>query len=357
VADPRPYLHLIVPGLFGPLPRRLFEMGFAWPRAPMLERLLARSERVVAPASGVAELLFRLFALAREAASELPSASLSRLGEGFAGDDACWIHADPVHLKPDLDRVLLFDARHLELTQEQAEALAQEVETFYREDGWRLQVAAPERWYLRLPQAPELLTQPLEKAVGRNMEPFLPQGRDAGAWRTRLNEVQMLMHHSAVNQRRERCGRAAINGLWFWGVGRLPAVPGPPPFTAVYTEALLARGMALHAGTTPGAPPAGLDPLLRSHSEGNVLVLLEDLSAPLLDADALAWKQAVESLERSWFAPLGVAFGKRLCGLSLYPGQGDCYTCCGGWLGRFWRRTRSLESYLESGGSEAVAPR
>jgi len=340
-------LHLLVPGLFGPLPRRAIG-GCDWPRPPFLERLLARGDRTSLSVRGLPELLFHMFGLSTESDSELPSASLCRLAEGLPADHACWMHADPVHLEPDLHRVLLFDTRHLQLPREQAEQLAHQVEAFYRGDGWRLQVAAPGRWYLRLPQAPDLRTQPLEQVVGRNIEPFLPAGPDAGPWRTRLNEVQMLLYDSEVNLERERLGQAPINGLWFWGAGRLPAASAATPFAAVYADRLLARGLALYCGVTPLAPPPAADQLLQAQAAGEVLVVLDQLSGPLLDADPASWKDALEGLEKTWFEPLGRALGSRLRCLYLYPAQQHRYRVGPASLRRLWRRRRPLESYLRT---------
>jgi len=339
---------LVVPGLFDALPRRL-SPEFAWPRPPALERLLARAAPTRRPPTTVAELLFELYALPIPSDADLPSAALCRLADGFAADDACWMHADPVHLKPDRDRLLLFDGRHMELSREQAEQLAQQLGSFYRGEGWRLQVAAPERWYLQLPRTPKLRTRPVEQAVGRNLEPFLPAGPEGGPWRSRLNEVQMLLHHSEVNLEREQQGLPSINGLWFWGAGRLPTGSGRAPFTAVYTDQLLTRGLALWQGIPAHDRPSGLDQLLATQPGGEVLVLLDDLQLPLLDAEPVAWRAALEALELAWFAPLSRALGRRLGWLCLYPGQGWRYVCGPGSLRRFWRRPRPLESYCREG--------
>lgn len=341
-------LHLLVPGLLGPLPGRLWA-ELDWPRPASLERLLARADQCSLTVTSAADLLFYLSGLPSPSGVDLPSAALCRLADGFPPDDGCWMHADPVHLKPDRDRVLLFDARHLELSREQAEQLARQVEVFYRDDGWRLEMASPERWYLRLPRTPAMRTRPIEEAVGRSLEPYLPAGPEAVPWRTRLNEVQMLLHHSEVNQQREQSGRPAINGLWLWGAGRLPAVPRHIPLAEIYADQLLARGLALHLGIAVHPRPVDLDQLLDGQVKGEVLVLLDDLHAPLLDADPMAWRDAVEALERAWFLPLTRALGRRSLGLYLYAGQARRYACTSRSLRRFWRRRQPLASHITAG--------
>ncbi len=339
-------LHLLVPGLLGPLSRQAQDPGFVWPVAPALERLLARS-RADPDNDSLGTCLFRLFGLTLPPGGELPSAALCRLGEGLAADAGCWMHADPVHLHADRDRVLLFDARHLELDMEQARRLADEVEAHYAEDGWRLEMVRPERWYLRLPEPPALRTHSLEAVVGRHIEPYLPEGEAARNWRFRLNETQMLLHAAAVNQERAATGLRPVNGLWYWGAGVLPPTPLEAPFTAVWSDDPLSRGLAQHAGLEPRPQPRDLAQLLEVAAGGELLVLLDRLQGPLLDGDLAGWRRGVETLEADWIQPLLSALGRGpLERLSLYPLAGRTYRSTPGAMRRFWRRRRPLRALV-----------
>ena len=48
-------------------------------------------------------------------------------------------HADPVHLRPDRDRLILFDSRNLGITHEEAGALVGLFNGHFAADGMRLQ--------------------------------------------------------------------------------------------------------------------------------------------------------------------------------------------------------------------------
>ena len=204
-------LHLVIPGLLGPL-GRFEEEGIA-PRTPILETLLARADRSGAGGDDHLSTLFGLFGYSAPQGADWPSAALCRLADGGAADTGYWLHADPVLLKPDMDRLLLFDGRSLEIAPVEAEVLGKLILGHFADQGWRLEQAAPDRWYLQLPEAPALVTRPLHRVAGRNLFPFLPEGGDRGRWRSLLNEIQMLLHHADVNQARRAAGRPEINGL------------------------------------------------------------------------------------------------------------------------------------------------
>ena len=52
----------------------------------------------------------------------------------------------------------------------------------------------------------------------------LPTGEDGQAGARHLLEAQMVLHASAVNERRESRGALPVNSLWLWGGGSAPLV-------------------------------------------------------------------------------------------------------------------------------------
>ncbi len=71
----------------------------------------------------------------------------------------------------------------------------------------------------------DLATTPLSVAIGRDIEPLMPQGDDALRFRSLLNELQMLLFEHPVNQAREARGELPINSLWLWGGGHKRPAP------------------------------------------------------------------------------------------------------------------------------------
>jgi hypothetical protein len=292
----------------------------------------------------LATTLFPLFHLNAEEGADLPTAAVCRLGITGLRDDGCWLHADPVFLKADGDRLLLFDAAHLNIRQGDAESLVARLKEHFAADGWHLEALTPDHWYLRLAHTPDLRTQPLAAVIGRNIDPFLPAGMEGARWQALMNEVQMLFHGAEANLQREVDGLLPINSLWFSGAGCLPQ-DVTPPYGAVTADEPLAQGLA-HLAGIPCRPLPERSEALLLEGEGQ-LVLYHHLQRPVLDADPHAWSEAVARFQ-SWLDPLLRMLGeKRLGSIRLYPCDGRVYGIDRRTQWRLWRRRRPISDYLE----------
>jgi hypothetical protein len=343
------HLQLLIPGLIWP------EALAATPSLPSLELLLARGRRSKAAAPDATTWLFAAHDAARHEA-----APFALLGDGGTPDDACWICADPVHLKLQRDALLLADASLLNITREEADALVASLNAHFAQDGFALQAPQPGRWYARLASPPDLATTPLALAAGQSADPILPTGADAARWHARMNEVQMLLHDHPVNEAREARGAMPVNSLWFWGAGALPrsgdnADDKPPRlFSQVWADTPLPRGLARWSGAAAQSLPASARALLETApAEGVGLVVLDGLDAARSYGDAGAWDARLRELEAEWFAPLLTALRERRIGmLSVhgFGGQGDknsfSLETVRQDLGRFWRRPKPLAKQL-----------
>ena len=310
-----PVLHLLVPGLLGPAPRG----AAALPRLPNVERVLARGERRDGPASYVAAL-FELFGQPVSVDEDMPSAALCHAREtGKAADD--WVlHADPVHLRPDQDRLLLFDAGILDLEAEEAAALADCFNGHFAADGLRIEAPTPGRWYLRCAEPPGVCTTTLDEVTGRNLDPYLPTGPRARFWRGVLNETQMLFHDHPVNAARISAGREPVSGIWLSGGGRMPP-RGSTRIAHLTGDDLLAEALAAQA-----------DPV---SSAGDELIVEQALWRAMLAADAAAWMAALVEFDRRLDTWLDT---DRPCRLSVCDGRAVHWERS--MRRRFWRRVR-----------------
>ncbi len=341
MAKPR-NLHLIVPGLLGPMPT-LDQAGVALD-SRLLERLLSRARRVAHPGHDLESVLFGLFGIALENVPNPPTAPYRRIGDGAAADDRYWLQLTPVYLRPDQDRLLLFDVEDLDLTLDEANELAQLFNSHFAEEGWQAEVRHPHRWYLPLDPAPSLRTHELTDAFGRNMDLFLPEGEEGIRWHGALNEIQMLFYAADLNARREQAGKGPINGLWFSGGGRL-ASRAQTRLTALYGDSPLLRGLALVAEQSLKPLPEPADSLL--DQGGELLACYDRLQRPVLCADPLGWSEQVSQFA-AWIEPLvdGIR-KKRLDSLLLYTCNGHQYRIDRAALRRFWRRRRPLADRLD----------
>jgi len=309
-------------------------------RLPALQTLMARGTRQPCPAEGVEAAL--CVALGIERQQDWPLAPITLMADGGESGDAYWLRADPVHLRVMRDRIVLADGEALALSREEADALAGTIGQHFGGDLSPLPLH-PRRWYLRFPVAPSLVTTPLSVAVGRDIDPLLPQGGDAMRFRTQLNELQMLLHEHPVNQAREARGDLPVNSLWLWGGGHLPAIrTHSMPIYARDAEAQMLGGFC---GARVHALPTQLD---AQWLETDGVILLDGLTRSGQVGDACGWREALRDLERDWFVPL---LGRlRTLGPHdlrlLDPVNGKALRLQARDAWKFWRRPHRLISML-----------
>lgn len=334
-------LRLICPGLLGPLTADVRDL----PPTPVLDRILSRARGGPSGPRDPVETLCEAFGLVSGSDADLPSAPLCLSAVRPPADPgAVWFHADPVHLRPDRDRLLLFAGPSLAIRDDEAESLTDTFNRHFATDGLRLVKAGPSNWFLRVPEAPRLCTWSLHRVVGRPVDAYLPWGPDAKTWERWQTEAQMLFFSHPVNEERARLGRPAISGVWTWGGGVLPQVKAGPGLTVA--DYPLAVGLARAAGgqilglegwcpLADGAPAAD-----------RVLVFWDGLWWPSLEGDAAAWRQALQWLETLMGDLLrGLSAGRIRC-LSLEDGEGLRFVLSRFGALRLWRRRGSLRDWI-----------
>ena len=348
------HCHLLLPDLFWP--ERDFADIYRELHTPALERLLAKgrwqaaspADEEGAAASESAETwLCQRFGV--ETQSDWPAAPFSLLADGGEPGSHHWLRADPVHLQLEGGRLVLANSDAFSLSQAEADSLAASLNAHFSGDGLAFDALRPHRWYLRLAKAPLLNTTALTRAAGRRIDGLLPRGADAALWHARLNEIQMLLHGHAVNERREAAGAPPINSVWLWGAGCI-AHALPAAFNAVWSDDPFAAGLAHAARVAARALPARAAELLGASSSAGVnLILLDGLRTPARYGDAHAWRTCLEQLERDWISPLLDALKQDRIGmLSLHgfgPAGAVSVETARGDLRRFWRRVKPLAAY------------
>ena len=392
---------LLVPGLLGPRSRRGDSgpgSGAAGPGDPdatcalvdgldlhALDHLLARARHAVEPPadSSVEALTFRVFGHeARPAAGDGPdvpragtTSHPATAGGPAAGDAPCipsadwpvaaitalvdceapigragpWLRADPVHLRPDVADLVLFDAVDAGVSSEEARALAEIVNGALRPGGPVIDAAHPHRWYVALEAPARMATIPLSLAAGAGISAAMPRGPDAPRWRRWMNEVQMALHDCPVNAERERRGAAPINSVWPWGGGSLPPVSGAPaPFVRVWSDDALVRGLARHAGVECGALPGdGASPGDAGTWLGSVprpgahLIAFDALYRAVRRSDLDGWRAGLARFSASWAEPLLDALDRgAVARVSIRDERGHRFTATRWRRFQWWWRRR-----------------
>ncbi|AFL72713.1 phosphoglycerate mutase [Thiocystis violascens] len=334
-----PTLDLICPGLLGPIPT----LPPPFPKTPTLDRLLSRADKRAVLLTDPPAVLLAEFGVFDEPDRDFPTAPLCLLGEDPDADlDAWWMHADPVHLRADRDRLLLFAGAEIVPDRAEADALTALFNDHFGGDGLRLLAPTPGRWYLRADRRLDLRTQPLHRMLGGAIGDDLPGGLDANRWNGLLNEAQMLFFDSAVNRDRERRRRPVISGLWIWGGGRLPTLSGERP-DLIVGDHPLTLGLARHASLRHLTLEQWREGA--TASTGRVLVYWDSLWTALQARDLPAWSRSLTDLEGRLAVTANQLREGGLARLVIDPCQGSRFQISRGQLRRFWRR-QGLRAWL-----------
>lgn len=327
-------LEIVVPGLCGPLPdlQGLSETAVT----ASLARMLVRADKSRSKTRGFHSELAVLFGM--DEAITMPSAALSLLGYGYPPGEGSWIHADPVHLQADMDHAILRDSQSMDIPASDADALVEEINQHFSDDNIRLVALDPDHWFLNIGER-DVVTTPLHDVIGRNVNFFLPKGKDEKFIKSLMNEIQMLFHMSKVNQEREACGLLPVNSLWLWGEGKTPAVVSNN-LNTVYSNHTLVKGLSeLHG--IQHKPVENTESLLASlNDETRKLLVFDDLFTIACYGDVCAWQQSLESFFVNWLEPVVSYAMRNKTPVQLYPCNGVRYRISPGNRYRILRRAK-----------------
>ena len=132
---------------------------------------------------------------------------------------------DLIHLYPDLSRVRLVLPEGMEgVRADELEGLSDCCRPAFAAQGMQLLPAQGRHWLLSVPAShavtdkttAESFTDP-RQAQGMPLDEALPKGEAGRVWRQLVSELQIELHHAAVNQQRIQNGRLSLNGMWLWG--------------------------------------------------------------------------------------------------------------------------------------------
>lgn len=324
------HCELLVPGLFS---------AGAQARLPALEMLLARGRSQAAPSQRLEGWLQHAFELEGQ---PLAMGALTLLASGGDPRGEFWLRADPVHLRLMRDRLIIVPAEALNIAPEEADALCTALNRHFS-GVMDVRVFDARRWIARLiDKQPDLDDIPALEVAGR--EVML-----ARAGVRELTEIQMVLHAHPVNEAREARGEPPLNSLWLWGAGRVPR-EARCRWLSISSDNPLALGLARLAGARQRGLPASAGAWLeRVPEEGQHLVILDALRAPLALSQEAEYRAGIEALERGWFAPLLGALREGRVGMvTLHvpdAAAGASFETIRGDLRRFWRRPKALERY------------
>ena len=185
-----------------------------------------------------------------------PWAARQAARDGIDTGTQAWGLLTPVHWHVGADHVSLADPHNLFLSAQSSHTLFEAVAPLFLEEGWQIAWGAPTRWYVSHESLADLPSASIDRAIGRNIDLWMPVHPQARLVRRLQNEVQMLLYQHPLNDERVNQGALPVNSFWLSGCGRFQ----------------------------PERPQPGR-------------VLDERLRAPMLAEDWAAWAEALQALD------------------------------------------------------------
>lgn len=216
------HLTLFVPGLFSDLlPSGSSEQVGRW---PALEKLIARADIEIPAGVSIETALCAEFGLAVSDTSTPPVADVTAAVDLVSTDGRRgFARVDPVYFRADQTGLVLFDARSLGLSAQEADTLMAHLNAGLAEHELTLLRGKDHtRWYAAVDCGGDFSSFSPRSVSGCHADQHMPTGTAAPFLRRVMNDAQMLLHGSEINSERQARGLPPVNSVWFWGAGRLP---------------------------------------------------------------------------------------------------------------------------------------
>jgi hypothetical protein len=285
--------------------------------------------------------LWQLMGLPESLDEDIPVAALRMLGAGEELEEGVYCCADPVHVSPSRDHLMMMGNETLDIGKQESLALAAELNQFFAEDNLDLTVLSSKHWVWHSKTMSALTTCALTDAVGRSIRECLSRGEQVNDWTKLVTEAQMLLHASDINQARQRHGQLEINSLWLWGMGKLPATR-QGRFQHLYADDDFAAGLAeVSEASWKSLSMSRAEKVIADLDEGQNALLMMEFHAN----HNQTLHQQLQHLTDAWLLPLLQSLKNgEYQSLTLELGRGVSVSATAKNLRRFWRRRRSIES-------------
>lgn len=212
------HIDVILPGLFQ-LPLSELDEDFLANGLPALNHILRYAQRHANSLEEFEALFADSLGLVDQGILPLASAF------GETGLPLSKMLCQPTHLKADVRNAFVIPLDQSNRTKNDIILIIKDLSALFKEDC-DMEALEDGLWLMRLKQCnvpnyyPHILS-----IIGRKVDPYIKQSRQALPWYQLINEMQMFMHSHEVNQRRLIDGLLPINSLWCWGAGELVVPP------------------------------------------------------------------------------------------------------------------------------------
>ena len=286
-----------------------------------------------------------LFGLQAKADFDLPFAAISLLEDEAERPKGNWLRVDPVHLKPSPKGLVLVDSSQFALSRHDALALAASVRAEFQKLNYELEVPVADRWYLKIPTNPRIITTPLAHVAGQSISDALCKGIDQQSWLKLFNEVQMQLHHADVNQQRLANADTEINSLWFWGMGELPTALDRK-WSFVYASDRIVKGLCMLSSSEYRSLEECVFSEEIDSIKGEYLFILTQSLQPMQYDEPMGWLESSRVIDTEYLSPLISYLKKGAIDKLTILTESYQVDIRKRDLRQFWKRTAKLKSFF-----------
>ena len=163
-----------------------------------------------------------------------------------------------------------------------------------------------------------------------------------------MNEVQMQLHDSDINHKREESGLVPVNSIWFWGLGAVPGIL-ERCWSTIYTSDNYIKGLALLSGTPFREVPEGLATILDNLPENaELLVILDHCQVYAQYQDLDNWQKQLQELDELWVAhAVDAVNAGKLDEFYIETNEAE-FSINKYSMKKFWRRPKDIGSFIEA---------
>lgn len=336
-------LTLFIPGFFGPVSET--HSGIT-PNVPAIEKYFRFSKSNSIQTTGFTQTLFQLFGFPNQD-HDYPVAAVTRLVDDDHDLEGIWMRADPVHLRPERDAVVLLDNSSFNLEKHEALIFVADLQQVFTERDIELEAPTNNRWYIKLKQLPEISTTPIHEVVGKDIDKNPAIGDNKVLWDQLSNEAQMSLHNCPLNDEREQRGELPVNGVWLWGAGELPKSK-KQFWSRVFADEVTTQGLSILTGAPYGDLADSLEALInQTDEEDDILAVISFGLRHQQYFDHNGWQDFLGYLEEEWFAEIeNLIKQNELDELILLTGENKLTVTKSSYK-KFWRRKKPFLTYRQ----------
>jgi hypothetical protein len=262
-----------------------------------------------------------------------------------------FLYAEPVVMKADRDSVVLLESLRPNvsinsLSIEESQSLITEINLHFKDEPWQLNLTSQGEWYLKLNSYSAISTTNIASVLCNHAQAHLPKGDDVQYWRKIINEIEMLLFSSKVNQARIDSGKPTVISLWLWGGGVIPNVVssdegyvicGESEFLKTIAEFISTPFISLHNKV--------ISELFLSQDFSHIVIVDAALETYWQRRDLYAWLETLKELEISLFKPLLQNLRQgNIDSVNLYPNSDNKFNMTTRNVKRWWQPVKTLPS-------------